>query len=219
MARDDRRRTGPKEQAGFPIARAVSGDGSRRSDGDGIGLSPPGRTFRLAAGRARPSPASSLNCRKSSQPRGLVYRGAGFHADLQGRKGARGLAAGRGPVCFLSRSFRICTYGFRGLGPKIRQGDGKAPEGFYRVAPEQMNPASNFHLAFNLGYPNRFDRHYGRTGSALMVHGSCVSIGCYAMTDNGIEEIYALADAAFRNGQSGLPGPYLPLSDDRRQYG
>jgi murein L,D-transpeptidase YafK len=102
---------------------------------------------------------------------------------------------------FSFNSFRVCTYGFGGLGPKIRQGDGKAPEGFYRVAPEQMNPASNFHLAFNLGYPNRFDRHYGRTGSALMVHGSCVSIGCYAMTDDGIEEIYALADAAFRNGR------------------
>jgi murein L,D-transpeptidase YafK len=64
-----------------------------------------------------------------------------------------------------------------------------------------MNPLSNYHLSFNLGYPNSYDRLHGRTGSALMVHGSCVSIGCYAMTDKGIEEIFTLADAALCNGQ------------------
>jgi len=101
----------------------------------------------------------------------------------------------------LFREYRICTYGSEDLGPKIRQGDGKAPEGFYLVTPNQLNPVSNFHLSFNLGYPNRYDRFHKRTGSALMVHGSCVSIGCYAMTDDKIEEIYAMADAAFRNGQ------------------
>jgi len=102
----------------------------------------------------------------------------------------------------LFKTYPICTYGSGGLGPKIRQGDGKAPEGFYFVPPASLNPASKFHLSFSLGYPNRYDRYHGRTGSALMVHGRCVSIGCYAMTDRGIEEIYALADAAFRNGQS-----------------
>lgn len=102
----------------------------------------------------------------------------------------------------LFKTYPICTYGLGGLGPKIRKGDGKAPEGFYFVTPSRLNPVSNFHLSFNLGYPNNYDRHYGRTGSALMVHGSCVSIGCYAMTDSIIEEIFTLADAAFRNGQS-----------------
>ncbi len=101
----------------------------------------------------------------------------------------------------LFKTYPICTYGSGGLGPKIRQGDGKAPEGFYFVKPSQLNPVSRFHLAFNLGYPNRYDRQHGRTGSALMVHGNCVSIGCYAMTDSGMEEIFALADAAFRKGQ------------------
>ncbi len=101
----------------------------------------------------------------------------------------------------LFKTYPICTYGYGGLGPKTRHGDGKAPEGFYFVTPNRLNPLSNFHLSFNLGYPNLYDRQHGRTGSALMVHGSCVSIGCYAMTNNGIEEIYALADAAFRNGQ------------------
>jgi murein L,D-transpeptidase YafK len=101
----------------------------------------------------------------------------------------------------LFKTYKICTYGWRGLGPKIRQGDGRAPEGFYYVLPRQMNPHSEFHLSFNLGYPNAYDRVHGRTGSALMVHGSCVSIGCYAMTDKGIEEIFTLADASLRNGQ------------------
>ena len=101
----------------------------------------------------------------------------------------------------LLKTYRICTFGHRGLGPKLREGDERAPEGFYFVTPSQMNPSSQFHLSFNLGYPNQYDRFHGRTGSALMVHGGCVSIGCYAMTDNSIEEIYALADAALRNGQ------------------
>lgn len=102
----------------------------------------------------------------------------------------------------LFKTFDVCTYGPKGLGPKTRQGDGRAPEGFYYVTPHQLNPFSRFHLAFNLGYPNAYDRRHGRTGSALMVHGACVSIGCFAMTDRQMEIIYALADAALRNGQA-----------------
>jgi murein L,D-transpeptidase YafK len=101
----------------------------------------------------------------------------------------------------LFKTYKICTYGSGILGPKTKQGDGQAPEGFYFVNPQRLNPLSNFHLSFNLGYPNKYDRIHNRTGGALMVHGSCVSIGCYAMTNDGIEEIYAIADAAFRNGQ------------------
>ncbi len=108
----------------------------------------------------------------------------------------------RGSRFHFFKAYRICTYGSGSLGPKIRQGDGQAPEGFYYVTPNQLNPLSKFHLSFDLGYPNAYDRSRKRTGSALMVHGSCVSIGCYAMTDDRIEEIYALADAALRNRQS-----------------
>ncbi len=100
----------------------------------------------------------------------------------------------------LFRTYEICTFS-GGLGPKLRTGDKKSPEGFYFVTPGRMNPASKFHLSFNLGFPNAFDRAHDRTGSALMVHGNCVSIGCYAMTDPKIEEIYAMADAALSNGQ------------------
>lgn len=88
-----------------------------------------------------------------------------------------------------------------GPGPKQRRGDNQAPEGFYHVTPGRMNPASNYHLSFDVGYPNAYDRALGRTGSLIMVHGDRVSIGCFAMTDEKIEEIFALADAAFRGGQ------------------
>ncbi len=87
------------------------------------------------------------------------------------------------------------------LGPKLAEGDLQAPEGFYFVGRSRMNPASSYHLSFDLGYPNTYDRAHGRTGSYLMVHGSVVSVGCFAMTDHGIEEIYTLADAALSGGQ------------------
>ncbi len=87
------------------------------------------------------------------------------------------------------------------LGPKLREGDHQAPEGFYYVPPSQMNPNSSYHLSFNLGYPNAYDKAHSRTGSALMVHGSNGSVGCFAMGDRNVEKIYALADAALRNGQ------------------
>lgn len=87
------------------------------------------------------------------------------------------------------------------LGPKIQEGDGQVPEGFYFSSQQSMNPNSAYHLAFNVGYPNAFDRANGRTGSYIMVHGSNVSIGCLAMTDEKIEEIYALCKAALDAGQ------------------
>ena len=100
----------------------------------------------------------------------------------------------------LFKSYPICTWSGE-LGPKLQQGDQQSPEGFYFVTPSAMNPQSAYHLSFNLGYPNAYDRAHGRTGAYLMVHGNCVSIGCYAMTDKGVEELYLLAGAAFRNGQ------------------
>ena len=98
------------------------------------------------------------------------------------------------------RSYPICAFS-GDLGPKLRTGDGQAPEGFYAVSEGRMNPWSSYHLSFDLGYPNAFDRAHGRTGSALMVHGNCVSIGCYAMGDDAIEEIWTLMAAAFTAGQ------------------
>ena len=87
------------------------------------------------------------------------------------------------------------------LGPKLAEGDRQVPEGFYFVPPAMMKPDSRYHLAFNIGYPNAYDRHHGRHGSFIMVHGNTVSIGCLAMTDAKIEEIYTLCAAALANGQ------------------
>jgi murein L,D-transpeptidase YafK len=87
------------------------------------------------------------------------------------------------------------------LGPKLAEGDGQVPEGFYFVNQKAMNPNSAYHLAFNIGYPNSYDRAHERTGSFIMVHGSNVSIGCLAMTDEKIEEIYTLGQGALDGGQ------------------
>lgn len=87
------------------------------------------------------------------------------------------------------------------LGPKLAEGDRQAPEGFYFVKKEALNPNSRYHLSFNVGYPNAYDRAHNRTGSFIMVHGSNQSIGCFAMTDEKIEEIYALCEAALEKGQ------------------
>jgi murein L,D-transpeptidase YafK len=100
----------------------------------------------------------------------------------------------------LLSTYPICKYSGN-LGPKIATGDYQAPEGFYDITPDQMNPTSTEYLAFNTGFPNAYDRSLGRTGSFLMVHGGCRSVGCYAMTDAGIEDIYGLVDEAFKGGQ------------------
>ncbi|MET3790943.1 murein L,D-transpeptidase family protein [Aquamicrobium terrae] len=101
----------------------------------------------------------------------------------------------------LIASYDICKWSGK-LGPKFTEGDRQAPEGFYTVRPSQMKPNSQYHLAFNIGYPNAYDRANGRTGSNLMVHGACSSAGCYSMTDQQIEEIYAFGRDAFQGGQT-----------------
>jgi murein L,D-transpeptidase YafK len=110
----------------------------------------------------------------------------------------------------LLRTLPICRWSGQ-LGPKIREGDRQAPEGFYTVTPELMNPNSSYYLSFNMGFPNQFDRAHGRTGSHLMVHGSCTSRGCYAMTDEAISEVYALAREAFNGGQRGFQVQAFPF--------
>jgi murein L,D-transpeptidase YafK len=100
----------------------------------------------------------------------------------------------------LLKTYPICRWSGE-LGPKVKEGDRQAPEGFYTITPAQMNPNSHYFLAFNIGYPNAFDRAWGHTGSDLMVHGDCSSRGCYAMTDEQIGEIYALARESFFGGQ------------------
>jgi murein L,D-transpeptidase YafK len=107
---------------------------------------------------------------------------------------------GRDGQYALLKTYPICRWSGQ-LGPKTREGDRQAPEGFYQVTPAQLNPNSSFYLSFDTGYPNSYDKMLGRTGSHLMVHGSCSSRGCFAMTDESIKEVYALARESLNNGQ------------------
>jgi murein L,D-transpeptidase YafK len=100
----------------------------------------------------------------------------------------------------LLKTYPICRWS-GDLGPKVREGDRQAPEGFYAISPAQMNPQSAYYLSFNTGYPNAYDRALGHSGSQLMVHGDCSSRGCYAMTDEQIAEIYSLGRESFFGGQ------------------
>jgi murein L,D-transpeptidase YafK len=110
----------------------------------------------------------------------------------------------------LLKTYPICRWS-GDLGPKIKQGDRQAPEGFYPITPGQMNPNSNYFLAINTGFPNAYDRANGRTGDFLMIHGDCSSRGCYAMTDEQIGEIYALAREAFFGGQKSFQVQAYPF--------
>jgi murein L,D-transpeptidase YafK len=110
----------------------------------------------------------------------------------------------------LLKTYSICKWSGV-LGPKIKEGDRQAPEGFYTVTPAQMNPKSSYYLSFNIGYPNAFDRSLGRTGSHLMVHGACSSAGCYSMTDEDAGELFALARDSFRGGQRAFQIQALPF--------
>ena len=110
----------------------------------------------------------------------------------------------------LLKTYPICRWSGE-LGPKVKEGDRQAPEGFYTITPGQMNPNSNYYLAFNLGFPNAYDKANDRTGAFLMVHGDCSSAGCYAMTDDQIQEIYALGRDSFLGGQKSFQVQAYPF--------
>ena len=110
----------------------------------------------------------------------------------------------------LYKTFPVCKWSGR-LGPKVKEADYQSPEGFYSVSSRQLNPHSNYYRAFNVGYPNAFDKQNGRTGGLVMVHGACKSVGCFAMTDRGIEEIYGFVEAALRAGQRDIPVHIFPF--------
>lgn len=140
---------------------------------------------------------------------GLTF-GAPVHLRIFKEEAVLELWIKKGAQFALFESYPICNFS-GDLGPKLREGDRQSPEGIYSVAMSALNPNSRFHLSFNLGFPNAFDRAQDRTGSFLMVHGDCVSIGCYAMTDPAIEEIYVLIEAALQNGQGAVAVHAFPF--------
>ncbi|MEI2299460.1 L,D-transpeptidase family protein [Ensifer sp. MJa1] len=110
----------------------------------------------------------------------------------------------------LLKSYKICAWSGK-LGPKVKEGDRQAPEGFYPLFPHQLNPNSKYYLAINTGYPNTYDKANGRQGTHLMIHGACSSAGCYSMTDEQMIEIFALARDSFKGGQESVQLQAFPF--------
>ncbi|GEP01204.1 L,D-transpeptidase family protein [Methylobacterium haplocladii] len=117
--------------------------------------------------------------------------------------------AGNGRFVFI-KTYPICRWSGQ-LGPKTKTGDRQTPEGFYTVAKSQMNPNSHYYLSFDVGYPNAYDKAHGYTGSAVMVHGICSSMGCFAMTDTVAGELFAVAREAFAGGQAAFQFQSFPF--------
>jgi len=120
----------------------------------------------------------------------------------------------------LIKTFPVCNWGGT-IGPKQSRGDRMSPEGFYNITPSALKPDSKYHLAFNIGYPNALDRSLGRTGNFIMVHGNCVSVGCFAMSDTLIEEIYAFVRDSLAAGQTSIPihvFPFRMTAENMKRY-
>jgi len=116
------------------------------------------------------------------------------------------------------RSFDICA-GSGEPGPKNMEGDDQVPEGFYHI--NRFNPESHYHLALEVSYPNEADLKRSKSkkpGGEIMIHGSCVTIGCLPMTNKGIEEIYLYAVKARNNGQIEIPVYIFPAWPDKEQF-
>ena len=169
---------------------------------------------------------------------GMPLPGTPDLAELAGRLAAHGLSLGA-PVFIriFKREFELELWlkrerplpavrrlsrsaaGRAGSAPSWWRATPRRPEGFYTVDAKALNPASRWHRSFNLGFPNAFDRAHHRTGSFVMVHGGCASIGCYAMTDPVVDEIWRLVTAALKGGPAALPRARLPVPHDRGEPG
>lgn len=109
------------------------------------------------------------------------------------------------------KAFDICVLSGE-LGPKRKQGDYQVPEGFYHI--DRFNPSSNFHLSLGIDYPNASDKILGdpqKPGGDIFIHGSCVTVGCLPMTNEGISEIYLYALYARAAGQRDIPVYIFPF--------
>jgi len=94
---------------------------------------------------------------------------------------------------YLYKRYNICKLS-GDFGPKRKQGDLQVPEGFYYI--NDFNPFSKYHLSLGINYPNQSDRIFSPhkdLGGLIYIHGDCVSVGCMAMGDTNIGEIYSMA--------------------------
>ena len=144
-----------------------------------------------------PVPASTvaiMTAKNTSPPAPLVLRSYKKESEIEVWKQNRD-----GRFVYI-KTFPICRWSGQ-LGPKHHSGDRQTPEGFYPISQRQMNPNSHYYLSFDTGFPNAYDKAHGASGSAVMVHGTCSSMGCFAMTDKVIGELYAIARDALKGGQ------------------
>jgi len=144
------------------------------------------------------------------EPTGGFKKGAQVYVRIFKREGALELWMKNGDRFALYKSYPICKWSGK-LGPKLAYADYQSPEGFYSVSAKQLNPHSAYHLAFDVGYPNAYDRRHGYTGNKIMVHGDCKSVGCFAMTNAGIDEIYGFVASALASGQKEVPVHIFPF--------
>ncbi len=161
----------------------------------------------VGSAQQAPAPDIALAAPPAS---GKFKMGAPVYVRIFKQEGALELWMKRGDRYALYQSFPICKWSGR-LGPKTKYADYQSPEGFYSVSSKQLNPHSAYHLAFDVGYPNAYDRRHGATGNAVMVHGDCKSVGCFAMTNRGIDGIYKYVAAALANGQKEVPVHIFPF--------
>ncbi len=165
--------------------------------------------FGFIPGVALPNAPDAAHLKERLQEKGLKLGDAVYLRVFKGDSEVEAWMK-RGQRFELFGTYSICAWSGQ-LGPKVVEGDHQSPEGFYTIGKGQLNPNSHYHRAFNLGYPNLFDAANSRTGSALMMHGSCASAGCYAMTDPVIDEIWALVTGALNAGQERVAMHVFPF--------
>ena len=110
----------------------------------------------------------------------------------------------------LVKTYNICAYSGE-LGPKKKQGDRQAPEGFYAIGASQMNYNSIRYLATDTGYPNVYDRINGYTGTSIMIHGGCDSSGCFAIEDQPVQEVFTAIRDSLKAGQKHVQVQIYPF--------
>ena len=163
-----------------------------------------------SVGGANATLGPQLEAVPAPEPVGGFKRGAEVYVRIFKREGALELWMKKGERFALYKTYPICKWSGH-LGPKQAYADYQSPEGFYEVSAKQLNPHSHYHLAFDVGYPNAYDRRHGFSGDKIMVHGDCQSVGCFAMTNAGIDEIYGLVASALASGQKEVPVHIFPF--------
>jgi murein L,D-transpeptidase YafK len=116
----------------------------------------------------------------------------------------------KGDKFVLFATYPICHWSGT-IGPKLRDGDKQAPEGYYTISRAQTRHVGRWPKAIDVGYPNILERSQARTGSAILIHGGCTSVGCFAMTNPVMDEIHLLASASIEAGQPIVPMHVYPF--------